>query len=479
MTPNTTVNEPSRQMQDLYQRHVTQFPVPGPTLYSSFYAQPKVSDDSLRKDHFPDNPEFGTCTARLYTTMLTNGRPHTSAVVEVLGHFHLLISRWISLLLEDNDSSNGIVKNEMMESLFESPLGKIYRPYIEKASSSQLATLIDLHRIALTYVTNKKGGDQIMAAENDTAGRIHEDANIGAFSGLSSRLISGALSAGEIEEVIQLAEKRPEPGEDIVSIFDEDLLRSVVATSAISHGVDVDEFNTMFFAGMPSDPAEYIQSSSRVGRTHVGCSILLPTPQRRRDRYIMETHDQYHRFLERMIRPAAINRWAESALIRTLPSLIQMYFIAVVELNELVDVADDAKTDVSNYERLHAILSLIGRSGTLEAKKRLSEFVFDCVGLNHKTFAPAAVEEFKKILNHELYENFFEIVSSKHEEGVEGLKEFFEELNARESRIKRLPMTSLRDVDPAGRIVYEKKVIQKDPGSHEVYELIKRIQSGR
>ena len=476
---SATVNEPSKQMEDLYQRRVTQFPVPGPTLYSSFYARPKESEDVIRNNNFSDNPEIGACTARLYVTMLTNGRPHTSAAVEVLGHFHLLISRWISGLAEDESCGTETVKYEMLESIAESPLGHIYKSYIEKATSAQLATLVDLHRIALTYVTNKKGGDQIMAAENDTAGRIHEDANTGNFTGLSSRLISGALSAGEIEEVIKLAEDRPDPGKPITQIYDENLLRSVVATSAISHGVDVDEFNTMFFAGMPSDPAEYIQSSSRVGRTHVGCSILLPTPQRRRDRYIMETHDQYHRFLERMIRPAAINRWAESALIRTLPSLIQMYFISVVELNELIDAADSSKTGVNNYEKLHAILSFINRSGTLEAKNRLSDFVFDCIGLNHKTFAPAAVEEFKKIINNELYENFFEIVNNKHEEGVEGLKEFFEELDVRETKIKRLPMTSLRDVDPAGRISYEKKVIGKDPSSHEVYELIKRIQAGR
>ncbi|MEW8073532.1 MAG: DEAD/DEAH box helicase [Candidatus Thiodiazotropha sp.] len=476
---SATVNEPSRQMEDLYQRRVTQFPVPGPTLYSSFYAQPNESNDPYREDRFPGNSEFGACTARLYATMLTNGRPHTSAVVEVLGHFHLLISRWITGLETDENNNTDVIKREMLESLSESPLGDIYAPYVDRATPSQLATLIDLHRIALTYVTNKKGGDQIMAAENDTAGRIHEDADIEEFSGLSSRLISGALSAAEIEDVIQLAEQRPEPGDSLSPIFNEDLLRSVVATSAISHGVDVDEFNTMFFAGMPSDPAEYIQSSSRVGRTHVGCSILLPTPQRRRDRYIMETHDQYHRFLERMIRPAAINRWAESALIRTLPSLIQMYFIAVVELKELLEASDHDKTNVNNHERLHSILTLINRNGAIEIKSRLSEFVFDCVGLNHKTFAPPAVEEFKAIVNNELLENFFEIVSSKHDEGVEGLREFFEELDARETKIKRLPMTSLRDVDPAGRISYEKKIIRKDPSSQEVYELIKRIQSGR
>ena len=60
-----------------------------------------------------------------------------------------------------------------------------------------------------------------------------------------------------------------------------------MATSAISHGADVDKLNAMFFAGLPSDIAEYIQASSRVGRTHVGFSLLVPTPHSRRDRYVI------------------------------------------------------------------------------------------------------------------------------------------------------------------------------------------------
>src|ERR1700730_5006992 len=81
------------------------------------------------------------------------------------------------------------------------------------------------------------------------------------------------------------------------------ILRGIVATSAISHGVDVEAFNVMAFAGMPSDIAEYIQASSRVGRTHVGFSLLIPTPQTRRDRFVVEVHESFHRLLERMIAP--------------------------------------------------------------------------------------------------------------------------------------------------------------------------------
>jgi hypothetical protein len=85
----------------------------------------------------------------------------------------------------------------------------------------------------------------------------------------------------------------------------------------------------MFFAGQPPDIAEYIQASSRVGRTHVGTSILIPTPQQRRDRYIVEIHDIFHRFLERMIDAAPVERWAENAITRTLASFLQLKLCGV------------------------------------------------------------------------------------------------------------------------------------------------------
>jgi ATP-dependent helicase YprA (DUF1998 family) len=102
-----------------------------------------------------------------------------------------------------------------------------------------------------------------------------------------------------IQNVMTMAESGPTEGSPWPSYDDPALLRNVVATSAISHGVDVDRFNSMIFAGMPSDVAEYIQASSRVGRAHVGFVILVPTPHSRRDRYILETHDVYHRFLSK------------------------------------------------------------------------------------------------------------------------------------------------------------------------------------
>src|SRR4029078_9047039 len=93
--------------------------------------------------------------------------------------------------------------------------------------------------------------------------------------------------------------------------------------------------NMMFFAGQPSDIAEYIQASSRVGRTHVGTSVLIPTPQQRRDRYIVEIHDIFHRFLERMIDAAPVERWAENAITRTLASFLQLRLFGVDSIRNM------------------------------------------------------------------------------------------------------------------------------------------------
>ena len=120
-------------------------------------------------------------------------------------------------------------------------------------------TLVDLHRIALTYVTNKKGGDQVIDTERSEFDDVHQAEGF-LNEILNTKLISGAVSASEIQDVVAKAEDRVKPGEEFRPLSE--TLRSIIATSAVSHGVDVEEFNAMFFAGLPSDIAEYIQASS-------------------------------------------------------------------------------------------------------------------------------------------------------------------------------------------------------------------------
>lgn len=57
----------------------------------------------------------------------------------------------------------------------------------------------------------------------------------------------------------------------------------LLATSTISHGVDEDSFNLMYFFGMPNNNAEYIQAYSRTGRKYTGIVIDIIRLMRVRD----------------------------------------------------------------------------------------------------------------------------------------------------------------------------------------------------
>lgn len=443
---SATVSDPERQMEHLYQREVPamQFPYPGETLYESFYAKPAPSSDGPVRDALQaTGVEAWASWSRVYAAFLTNGRPHTATTVSVLASFHALISRLMLGLTSGNEAEVADAKFLLRNGLSSGPLHSIYLEHIETASPGMLATLVDLHRISLTYVTNKKGGDQIMAAEFEEARKKHEDLGLD-ITDLQTRLITGSVAQGEIQATVQAAQKRPDPGKPFGDLTSE--LRSVIATSAISHGVDVEEFNSMFFAGMPSDVAEYIQASSRVGRTHVGFVVLLPTPQRRRDRYIVQVFDSYHRFLERMVAPAAIDRWADKAIERVLPSLLQTYLAGIRFVKEMTLEPPESKKAVRDLAWIPNTNHLFEKQGAVLVDGACS-FIYKALGLDNETFAPYHKRHYLEDIRHRVVHQLSDWASDK-SMAEQSIVNFYKE---RPSSLQR-PMTSLRDVDEAGEI---------------------------
>src|SRR5262249_8136154 len=90
---SATVTDPTRQIDQIYQRSAVLFPQPGPDLYESFYARLHSPDETDRARAESANAEHRTPTRRRYVSLLTNGRTHTAATVAVLSAFHLTISR--------------------------------------------------------------------------------------------------------------------------------------------------------------------------------------------------------------------------------------------------------------------------------------------------------------------------------------------------------------------------------------------------
>ncbi|WP_141619036.1 DEAD/DEAH box helicase family protein [Myxococcus sp. AB036A] len=450
-----TVSDPRRQLETIYQRRALLFPRPGPDIYSSFFSEPapppakNLDRAALAMQPGRSNsPERTSPWMRLYVSIMTNGSSHTVTTVAVLSAFHLVVtSIWrglqdVSLQAEASQRILTAVSPDQHGAWRRNALEDLFR----RNRFDLLLALLDLHRVAITYVTNKKGGDQVIDALDPQVRREHERAGLNIGSAFPSELISGGVDMSSIQEIMKRAEKRPQVGEPYRDVAAEGELRNVVATSAISHGVDVERFNSMFFAGLPSNIAEYIQASSRVGRTHVGFVVLVPTPQSRRDRYVVETHDIFHRFLERMIDPPAIERWADNALRRAIPSVIQAW--AVLE-----EGAEFLRLREKHVVRPRNIIRYL-RAELLKApdsfRQKLADFVLDAFGFHgrgpQELGKPGHATHYSREIERRL-KDFLDAVQRENSEA--SLADFW-----RDPRNRFMPpMTSLRDVEEAGVVV--------------------------
>lgn len=447
-----TISAPERQLETLYQRIPLRFPYPGPDLYHSFFAEPAAPPEgnedrvALAKSlPFAQAPEATAPWMRLYVSLMTNDATHTVTTVGVLAAFHGIITSLWDGMLDDAHRSRAVATIRAAAS--PGRAGDWHRAAIDRAvhqgREADIMALVDLHRIALAYVTNKKGGDQVIDALSAAVEQEHR--RIGrAHVAFDSRLISGGIDMKDIQGVMEAADKSFATADypDVAGT-----VRNIVATSAISHGVDVDRFNSMFFAGLPSDIAEYIQASSRVGRTHVGFVMLLPTPQNRRDRYVVETHDIFHRFLERMIAPPAVERWAENAIKRTMASYVQAWAM-LREARDFIGKDDARKFEVAHMDQVNRLAAMEQRDH-LGFTKELVSFMLRASGFAGKGASQLGsphYEEFYRGLVDKQVENFARDISGRGT--ISSLRDYWKDIPA-----FKPPMTSLRDVDEAGYIV--------------------------
>lgn len=448
-----TISNPERQLNVLYQRAALRFPCPGSDIYRSFFAEPappppanpaRVAMAAGLPSH--EAPERTSPWMRLYVSLMTNDATHTMTAVSILGAFHTNITQlWRAL---NDDARRAAAITSLRDAISTAHDGDWRRAAIDRALAegrdNEIVALVDLHRIALAYVTNKKGGDQVMDALDTTVRQRHR--SVGEpLNEFISRLISGGVDMREIQDVMHAAERSFE-GVEYPPI--DTTVRSIVATSAISHGVDVDRFNSMFFAGLPSDIAEYIQASSRVGRTHVGFVMLIPTPQSRRDRYVVETHDIFHRFLERMIAPPAVERWAENAIRRTMASIVQTW-VVLKEAEKFIGEPDASKGRVEALDIVRPLGSM-ARHNPIAFADDISNFVLHSIGYqgrgaNHRG-RPLYQELYRSLVDHDV-NDFANSIRTFQTPIL--LQEYWEDRGA----AFRPPMTSLRDVDEAGLIV--------------------------
>lgn len=280
---SATIEAFERQVEHLYGRKRSDarvFPGQGPTLGNSFYA------------------ETIDIAQRLYVGILPHNKTIFNSILELIEYYH----REIQNLQGTNQSTN--------------PYGGRLLP-----GSTEYCSLLDLYTTTLTYFL---AGHQLNSIRTDIEGDVNPNLHKDGLSQLNISELTGSTMTDDVTRILDNLE-RPAP---LNALHD-----SVLATSMVSHGVDVDRLNAMIFYGMPRQNAEYIQASSRVGRTHTGIVFCCLHPIRERDQSHYYYFKKYHEFLGQLVEPVAINRWSKFSIDRTLPGLFMSILLQCISNN--------------------------------------------------------------------------------------------------------------------------------------------------
>jgi hypothetical protein len=115
----------------------------------------------------------------------------------------------------------------------------------------------------------------------------------------------------------------------------------------ISVGIDVARLNVMLLVGQPKLTSEYIQASSRVGRSFPGVAFTMYDASKSRDRSHFEQFKQYHESFYRYVEPTGATPFSKPARERSLKALL----VAMIRNSEpsLAYEKDASKFTVAQY----------------------------------------------------------------------------------------------------------------------------------
>ncbi len=198
---------------------------------------------------------------------------------------------------------------EVVYKYFSAPEKVLSIPSMTITTKEDALKILEDYWIFLEYNNVKRDGNNVEGALETPINVELRKEKVPEFK---TRKMTGDESFQDVREVLAQVENTDNVFEGI---------NLIAATSMISHGVDADRFNVMFFYGIPGNTAEYIQAYSRTGRRYSSVVIDIIRPSRETDRSYLNNFVNFHKFKDILVEPVPINRWATKAIGGTLPGI--------------------------------------------------------------------------------------------------------------------------------------------------------------
>ncbi|PAX51754.1 DISARM system helicase DrmA [Brunnivagina elsteri] len=148
----------------------------------------------------------------------------------------------------------------------------------------------------------------------------------------------------------------------------------LLATNMISVGVDVKRLGVMVVTGQPKNTAEYIQATSRVGRTFPGIVFTVYNWARPRDLSHYERFEHYHATFYQHVEALSLTPFAPRAIDRGLAALfISLVRLAGKEFNGNNQAGKIERTHPYIQSAINTICDRAGLVGDAETKKLVKQ----------------------------------------------------------------------------------------------------------
>ncbi|BCL80113.1 helicase [Ktedonobacteria bacterium brp13] len=191
--------------------------------------------------------------------------------------------------------------------------------------------------------------------DDDISNRIRkmDQRGLGKRSRLNLKELTSRVSSTDIPEVLSnLEQSFGVEGNKTSKAID-----VLLATNMISVGVDVKRLSLMVVVGQPKTTSEYIQATSRVGRTFPGLVCAIYNWARPRDLSHYEQFEHYHATFYQQVEALSVTPFAPRALDRGLAALLTSIIRLSGPQFNRNSAAGEITADIPDFARASAAIT--------------------------------------------------------------------------------------------------------------------------